>query len=153
MAEVIYSDDEISEVVRQLQDCTLPKDEWTHAAHWAAALAIASAEDEPFAVMAATIPPYNEAVGGQNTDTEGYHDTITYACMALAEMVVGEAEGRSLSDIHAAVMASPLGGMDWLKRHHSPEILWSVAARRKAVEPDLAPLKDALQDVTDNLQG
>ncbi len=147
------SDREILSIAERLQDLSLPKEEWTHAGHWAAALVVARTAQNPFETMAAAIPPYNVATGGENTDTAGYHATITYACITLAELVVAEGKDISLSDLHRAVMASSLGGMDWLKRHYSPERLWSVKARREVMEPDLAPLKDTLQDVTNNLQG
>ncbi|MEO1041576.1 MAG: hypothetical protein AAFX52_04735 [Pseudomonadota bacterium] len=143
-----FNDQDIESIAQRLLDRSLPKVEWTHAAHWAAALVIAKTADDPFATIAAAIPPYNVAVGGQNTDTEGYHATITYACMEMAMMIIAETEQQSLSDIHGTVMASPLGGMSWLNRHYSADLLWSVKARREAFEPDLAPLKDTLQDVT-----
>ncbi|MEM0928224.1 MAG: hypothetical protein AAGI89_02925 [Pseudomonadota bacterium] len=147
------NDAEIKAVAAGLRDLTLPKAQWTHAGHWAAAIVFALEEDEPFEAMAAAIPPYNVATGGENTDTDGYHATITYASMALATMVVARMQDRPLTAMHQAVMASPLGGMDWLKRHYSAERLWSVTARREPMEPDLAPLKDSVQDVTNNHQG
>ncbi|MEM6913939.1 MAG: hypothetical protein AAF511_08170 [Pseudomonadota bacterium] len=147
-----YNDQEIESIAKRLLDRSLPKAEWTHAAHWAAALRIAKTDARPFETIAAAIPPYNEAVGGQNTDTDGYHATVTYACMTLAELVMAEADDDiSLSQIHRTVMTSPLGDMDWLKRHYSTDRLWSVKARREPLEPDLAPLKDTLQDVTHKL--
>ncbi|MEM7739612.1 MAG: hypothetical protein AAF225_02280 [Pseudomonadota bacterium] len=146
-----YNDLEIESIAKRLLDRSLPKAEWTHAAHWAAALRIARTDARPFETIAAAIPPYNEAVGGQNTDSDGYHATITYACMDMAMMIIDHAAQHSLSEIHDAVMASPLGGMAWLSRHYSKDLLWSVKARREPFAPDLAPLKDTLQDVTHKL--
>ena len=61
----------------------LPREEWTHAAHFAAALWLMRyrPELEPAAVMPGLIRAINESVGGVNDDTAGYHETITQASL------------------------------------------------------------------------
>jgi hypothetical protein len=48
--------------------------------------------------------------------------------------------GEQLADSVAAMLASPLAARDVLTRHYSKATLFSVAARRGWVEPDLEPL-------------
>lgn len=136
-------DSAIARLAAGLLDRTLPKAEWTHEGHFAAALwllrhrpDLASAE-----AMRRQISAYNEATGGENTDSAGYHHTITIASLraAAAHLAAAGAEA-SLAVVLARVMASAQGRSDWLLAHWSRERLFTPAARRDWVEPDLAPL-------------
>ena len=79
------SDVEIERIGRGLLDRSLPKAEWTHAGHFAAAFWVLrrpnmdAARDLPGLIRA-----YNEATGVHNTDTTGYHETITLASLRAA---------------------------------------------------------------------
>ena len=125
-----------------LLDRTLPKPEWTHAAHFAAAVWMIA--DRPDLLAARDLPPairaYNEATGVANTDTGGYHETITQASIRAAHHIVHMHSGKSLMDITNALLASPLGDKDWLLAYWSRPALFSMNARRKWLEPDLMPL-------------
>src|SRR5258707_130291 len=80
------SDDEIAAIGVGLLDLSLPKPRWTHAAHFAAALWLISCRQDLDASrdMPGFIRAYNEATGVANTDTEGYHETITQASLRAA---------------------------------------------------------------------
>ena len=123
-----------------LIDRTLPKPEWTHAGHFAAALWLLRHEPEDVVRrrMPAMIRAYNEATGVANTDEGGYHETITLASIAAARAFL---DARPASaPLHAVVdelMASRLGRPDWLLGFWSRARLFSVEARRSWVEPDL----------------
>jgi hypothetical protein len=58
---------------------TLPKAEWTHEAHLAACLWLVRERPDftPESELPDTIRTYNVAVGGENTDSAGYHETLT----------------------------------------------------------------------------
>jgi hypothetical protein len=136
------SDAEIERVARGLIDRSLPYTEWTHAAHFAAALWLLRHPR----VLAAhggierVIRRYNDAVGVPNDDTRGYHATITLASLRGAAAHLATGPGAPLAMVHADVMTSPLGRSRWLLAHWSEARLMSVAARRAWLEPDLAPL-------------
>ncbi|MDE2620079.1 MAG: hypothetical protein KGL54_07940 [Sphingomonadales bacterium] len=122
---------------------TLPKGEWTHAAHFAAALWLLRHDPGRAApeAMRGLISAYNEAVGGENTDTAGYHHTITVASLRAATAHLAAAgPDVPLHAVLEGVMASPLGRSDWPLGYWSRAVLFSVAARREWVDPDLAPL-------------
>ena len=132
------NDTDIIRIGKRLRDRSLPKAEWTHAAHVAAAVYVldrhgARAE----AVMPELIRRYNAATGTPNTDSEGYHHTITLASL---RRIRAEARGGTLSERFARAMAAGLDRADWLLAHYTRERLFSVAARREWVEPDLSPL-------------
>lgn len=121
---------------------SLPKEEWTHAAHFAAVLWLLR-RDGVAAVsrdMPGLIRTYNEGVGGVNSDTEGYHETITQASILAAANMLALNPDAPLHEVLADLMATPLGRSDWLMSYWSKPTLFSVEARRGWVEPDIAPL-------------
>ena len=135
------SDTEIDRIARGVIDRTLPKAEWTHAAHFAAALwLIAQHSDKAQRVMPGLIRAYNEATGTPNTDTSGYHETITLASLRAARSVMRAHEGAALSSVLAALMASEFGRSGWPLAYWRKETLFSAEARRVWVEPDVQGL-------------
>ena len=166
------SDDEIVAIGRGLVARTLPKAQWTHAAHFASALWLMECRPEgcggvgrvgdlashpkaqrtrfrmghllPEADETHTLPglirAYNEATGVANTDSSGYHETITRASLRVARTFREERAELPLFMVCNELMASPLGRSDWVLRHWSREVLFSVEARRGWVAPDLLGL-------------
>ena len=124
---------------------TLPREEWTHEAHLAASTWIVRdradivAEQE----MRLIISAYNEAVGGVNDDSQGYHETITQVYIAGVKAHLAEV-GLAIP-LHEAVnvlLLSERGRRDLPLRFYSKELLFSVAARRGLLEPDRASLSE-----------
>ena len=134
---------DIERIAAGVLDRTHPYAEWTHAAHLAAALWLLRHPDVLLGHggMEPVIRRYNEAVGVPNTDTRGYHATITEASLrATAQALAAAGPAAPLAPILAALLASPLGHSRWLLAHWSEPRLMSLAARRGWLEPDLAPL-------------
>ena len=136
------SDREIAALTRHFVRRTLPKAGWTHAAHFAVALhLLRTSGAATYAEMPPLIRAYNEATGVANTDTDGYHETITIASIRAAHARLKAAPpDRALHAILADLMASELGRSDWLLAHWSKALLFSPDARKHWREPDLAPL-------------
>jgi hypothetical protein len=136
------SDDEIAAIGRGMLDQSLPKPQWTHAAHFAAALWLLARRPDfnAFRDMPGFIRTYNEATGVANTDTAGYHETITQASLRAARSFLDQDPKRSLFATCNALMASSLGKSDWLFEYWTRARLFSVEARRRWVDPDLKPL-------------
>mgnify|MGYP000849801749 CR=1 FL=1 len=133
----------IHDIAARFQDCTLPHAEWTHAAHFAVALWLVRHRPDKAntAGMGPMIRTYNESVGTENSDTSGYHETITRASLDLASAFHARfAPDTPLETVLAALLASPAGRSDWLFAHWTRERLFSPLARREWVAPDLAPL-------------
>ena len=122
---------------------SLPKAEWTHAAHFACTLWLMRRRpdvDLP-ARMPDIIRAYNVSVGGENTDTAGYHETITQASLRAARSVLNaHSPSQPLHEVLDALMASGLGDRDWMLAYWTRERLFSVEARRAWVEPDIGPM-------------
>ena len=141
---MIYSsEDEIRRIGEGMVACTLPREEWTHAAHFAAALWLMRyrPELEPSLEMPRLIRAYNESVGRVNDDTGGYHETITQASLrALRGVLNAYPADVPVYRIVNALMASNMANPNWLLEYWSLARLMSVEARREWLEPDLKAL-------------
>ena len=137
------SDDAVAHVGEGLLACSLPRAEWTHEAHLAATtyLILKHSEIDLDTELPGLILRYNESVGGVNSDSEGYHDTITRAYLRGIRFFLKESDtSRPVHDLVNELLMSPMGRRDWPLRFWSKERLLSVAARRGWVEPDLAAM-------------
>ena len=135
------SDADIERIALGVVDRTLPKPEWTHAAHFAAALWVLRRPDMDAARdMPGLIRAYNTATGVPNTDTEGYHETITQASLRAARCPRAARPGAPLSECLEALLAGPCGRSDWLLAYWTRARLFTAEARRTWVEPDVQPL-------------
>jgi hypothetical protein len=143
MHEPFTSDAEVVAIGEGVRDLTLPKPRWTHAAHFAAAVWLIRACPDivPERDMPGLIRAYNSATGVPNTDTDGYHETITQASLRASRAFL--ATLPDTTPLHVAVnalLASDLGNSRWPLAYWSKERLFSVEARRAWVAPDLQPL-------------
>lgn len=136
-----WTKDTVAAFVARFERGQVTRAEWTHETHLVAGywyvtqLGAAAAIDE----MRRRIRFHNETVGTPNTDDSGYHESITRLYMhAIAANIAGRPSasfGEGLRDL----LASPLSTSTWPLRYYSRERLFSVAARRHWVEPDLKP--------------
>ena len=134
-------DSEIERIGRGVLERTLPKPEWTHAAHFAAAFWVLTRPDmEATRDMPGLIRAYNEATGTPNTDTGGYHETITQVSLRAARAWLEEHRKLALFEALNGLLASEYGRSDWLLTYWSKPVLFSVTARRSWVDPDLRAL-------------
>ena len=143
MPTMFCSDHEIERIGRGLIDRSLPKSEWTHAAHFAAVLWLMRVRRDLdlTAEMPKLIRAYNEATGVANTDSGGYHETITLASIRAARSILERhSDSVPLYRVANELMLCELGRSAWLLRYWSRMRLFSVAARRLWVEPDLIGL-------------
>lgn len=129
---------DIADLLAAFEDRSLPKAEWTHDAHVSVGAVYAHRHGRAaaFEKLRAAIPAYNLSVGGENTDTSGYHDTITaYYAGAAAHAVAGAA---SDSEAVAKALASPHLTREAPLIYWSRDVLFSTEARRRFVGPDRA---------------
>nr|WP_223262907.1 hypothetical protein [Sphingobium sp. SCG-1] len=124
-------------------DRTLPKAQWTHAAHFAACLWLLRCREDLIAErdMPDMIRAYNGSTGGVNSDSTGYHETITLASIQATRHFMDKSrQNTPLHIIHAWLMEGNCGQKDWLLRYWSTELLMSTTALKSWTAPDLQPL-------------
>lgn len=144
----LFADDAaIAHVGEGLLARTLPRAEWTHEAHLAACLWLV--RERPAMDVEGDLPAiirrYNESVGGVNDDRQGYHETLTQLYVAGCRVQLAEAQAVGLTELVNTMIAGPRGARDWPLRYYSHDRLFSVAARRALVLPDLMA-SDAVAD-------
>jgi hypothetical protein len=135
-------DEAIRSVGTRFLDCTLPKSEWTHEAHISTScwILVERSDILPERDLPGLIRRYNESVGGVNSDSEGYHETITQVFIRTLRRALAGGEGEALHARVNAILRAPEGRRDWPLRFYSPELLFSKEARLAWMEPDLGRL-------------
>ena len=137
------SDAEVAHIGEGLLACSLPRGEWTHEAHLAATtyLLLCRPEVDLDHALPGLIRRYNESVGGVNSDSEGYHETITRVYLCGVRLFLSGAELQEpLWKLVNGLLLSPMGLRDWPLRFYSRARLLSTEARLNFVPPDIADL-------------
>ena len=138
-----HSDAEIEHLREGLLARTLSRDEWTHEAHLAATtyLLLRRPDVDLDRELPTIIRRFNKSVGGVNSETEGYHETITRVFLHGVRLFLAEADPKEpLHELVNELLLSPMGRRDWPLRFYTRDRLLSVKARRDFIPPDLAAL-------------
>jgi hypothetical protein len=140
------SEAEIDEFIAAFEAGTLPKERWTHGAHifpgacYVHRLGEATAIDQ----MRTCIRRYNEAVGGKNTETSGYHETVTLLWIKILHRFRSglPASETSMNRTTFAALAVEKFAHDReiLRRFYDFDVIGSTEARRTWVPPNLCSL-------------
>jgi hypothetical protein len=138
------SPEALEELVARFLDRTLPHGEWTHQAH----LSVGMWHVHRFGTVEAlerlreNIRRLNDVHGTPNSETRGYHETITRAYVTVLAHYIVTRNAESIANSVAALLASPVAAKDYLLRYYSKDRLMSPEARAAWVEPDLGDLGD-----------
>jgi hypothetical protein len=128
--------------LRGFEEGTLHKSEWTHSAHVAAAASYLFGSDfqTVLPLMRARISAFNLAVGGANTATSGYHETLTHFWLLIvAESLRQHPPTSSLEAArHAVSVFGEARALHTL--YYSGDVVKDTAARQQWRAPDLLPL-------------
>jgi hypothetical protein len=119
------------------------KEEWTHQAHLVAGYWYVEhlGADQAIEALRKRIRFHNECIGTANTDSGGYHESITRLFVYGIAALRAQQPARNLEEGLNALLASPMNASAWPLQFYSRERLSSVAARRRWVEPDLKPCR------------
>ncbi|MDJ1494671.1 hypothetical protein QNI19_17120 [Cytophagaceae bacterium DM2B3-1] len=135
---------DIRELIYGFESGTLPKEKWTHEAHLLMALWYlwSYSSDEAIPRICEGIQKYNIASGGQNTDTSGYHETLTLFWIS----VVAKFLEKHILETSIEALANQLVEEKYPTslplNYYSREQVFSVQARKEWVEPDIKPLSE-----------
>ena len=131
---------EIDAFLAAFEGCTLPKERWTHGAHLLTGACYVHAYGQAAAIerMRRCIRRYNESVGGKNTETSGYHETITIAWIKLLDGLRREAGEVDRAEFARLAVEHFEGDKEVFRRYYDFDLVGSVEARRSWVEPTLA---------------
>ena len=140
--EHLSSDEAFDRFLAGFEAGTLPKAEWTHGAHIAvgASYLFGSGVVSVLPLMRYRISAYNVAAGGANTETSGYHETLTrFWLNIIAAFLHRSAPASRLEAARLAV--AEFGQRRSLHTHYySGNVVTDNFARREWRAPDLQPL-------------
>lgn len=130
---------ELDSLAEAFLNCTLPKAQWTHLSH----LKVGAwhvhryGAEEGLRHLRDGIRRLNGSHGVPNSETRGYHETITAVYVRLIEQFLREG---SREEAVSRILESDLRAKDFLFHFYSRERLLSVQARKEWLEPDIQPL-------------
>ncbi|MBN9382238.1 MAG: hypothetical protein J0H74_15825 [Chitinophagaceae bacterium] len=130
-------------LVSRFEDHTLPKEQWTHTAHCMVALWYCIKYPLPLAVQKIRkgIQSYNISIGGANTDTSGYHETITlFYTTKIADYLITKGILELTDEQIALFLQQPFLARDYIFHFYDTGRLLSKEARRYWVSPDVPDL-------------
>ena len=136
------TESEHQDLIARFHEGAVPASEFTHAAHLIVGLWHAATLDQAIALtrMRAGILRLNAAHGTPNSDTRGYHETITRFYMQVVSRHVAR-EGRAGDWAERANrFVARYGSRELPLAHYSEARLKSAEARYGWVEPDVKPL-------------
>jgi len=140
----LFPDDAaVRHIGKGLLACALRREEWTHEAHLAACLWLLA--ERPDIVPERDLPDlirrFNESLGGVNSDSEGYHETITQCFIRAVRLFLARTDpALPLVEKVNGLLASEEGRREWPMCFYDPKTLFSVEARKGWVEPDVAEM-------------
>jgi hypothetical protein len=131
---------EIDAFLAGFEGCTLPKERWTHGAHLLTGACYVHALGQAAAIdrMRTCVKRYNESVGGKNTETSGYHETITVAWIKLLDALLRESGEMQRAAFARLAVERFAGDREIFRRYYAFDLVSSVEARRNWVPPTLA---------------
>jgi hypothetical protein len=140
MPALPLTEPEIDAFLAAFEGGSLPKEQWTHSAHLLTGACYVHALGEAAAIdkMRLCVSRYNEAVGGKNTDTSGYHETITIAWIKLLHGLLRESPPLERASFARLAVQRFADDREILRRYYAFDLVKSAEARRTWIPPTLA---------------
>lgn len=132
-----YSIEDAEDLVQSFLNCTMDKWDWTHEAHLVAGLYVVTHHgDQSLSFMRNAISRFNESVGTANTDTSGYHETLTYFWLNRIREACTDTDGSLSWDqrtLNYLLVNQDLTNRNVWLEHYSEEQIKSVRARKEVI--------------------
>lgn len=120
----------------------MPKEQWTHGAHLltGACYVRELGREAALEKMRVCVRRYNESVGGKNTETSGYHETITAMWIRLLHRLWQESQPLERAAFAALAVEQFEPRKAVFREYYDFDVVGSTEARLNWVEPTLKPL-------------
>lgn len=134
------TEQEIDAFLAEFEEGRLPKARWTHGAHLLTGACYVHALGEAAAIdkMSLCVRRHNESVGTANTDTGGYHETITIAWIKLLAGLLRDTGSMERAAFAAFAVERFVNDKGIFSRYYDFDLPGSVEARRTWIAPTLA---------------
>jgi hypothetical protein len=142
MPTLPVTEEEIDGFLAAFEGGRLPKTEWTHAAHLltGACYVHALGRDAALSKMRECVWRHNEAVGTLNSETSGYHETITVMWIRLLDGLKRESDSIGRAAFAALAVERFAGRRDIFREYYDFDLVGSTEARMRWVGPTLKSL-------------
>lgn len=142
MPTLPVTEEEIDGFLAAFEGGRLPKTEWTHAAHLltGACYVHALGRDAALGKMRECVRRHNEAVGTLNSETSGYHETITVMWIRLLDGLKRESDSIGRAEFAALAVERFAARRDIVREYYDFDLVGSTEARMRWVEPTLKSL-------------
>ncbi len=139
---ILEAEAELDEFLRDFETGAFPASRWDHRAHLAMAAGyltrMTPAAALPF--LRERIKAYNESQGGRNTETSGYHESLTVFWIGIVARHLEGLDPRLSRVEKTRSVVETFGAQRGLFRAYwSFDVVASVEARAKWIPPDAAP--------------
>lgn len=127
--------EDVRKLVSRFEDCSLPHEEWNHTAHLLVGLWYCQHHDfnQALRKMKFGVTAYNQATGTINSDTDGYHETITrFWLMVILEFIKSSNKD---SDLYNSFVNSRYAKRDYIFNFYDRTHLFSKEARHSWLKP------------------
>lgn len=130
---------EAQTMLSKFEALTLSREEWTHSAHFIVAFWYCLRKPIPEAIVAIRegIKALNISLGGQNTDTTGYHETVTiFYIHLIAVFIVTEGIDQFSDASLEKLLEQSFCEKGYVHRFYTTARLMGKEARLSWVRPD-----------------
>ncbi|WP_196893829.1 hypothetical protein [Aureivirga marina] len=131
--------DDLFTYVEKFEKKTFTKEEWTHEAHLIIGFWYCThlSRTEVFPFLKRNIKELNEKMGNQNTDTTGYHETITLFWFWVITEYIENHESNYIPEMLDDFLESRFSKQEYIFKFYSKSLLETTKARRIFVLPDI----------------
>jgi hypothetical protein len=131
------------EIIKAFIVKKLPRERWTHEAHLIVSAHYCLAFDCIVALkfLRNNIIEYNELSGTLNTDSSGYHETLTRFWIIITKNFINNNSDLGKEELIRSFINSEYASKTLHLEYYSPEIIYSNRARHDWVDPNLKKLK------------
>lgn len=133
---------EIDAFLAAFESGTLAKERFTHAGHLLTGACFVHSLGEAAAVdhMRLCVRRFNEAVGGKNTETSGYHETITVFWIKILAALQAANARLPRADFAAFAVEQYRDRRDLFQEFYDFDPVASTEARRTWIAPTVKPI-------------
>jgi hypothetical protein len=141
-----YPIEEAEKLIAAFENCTLDKADWSHEAHLLVGIKMCILHKKnAYAEMKKRVIRYNEAVGTINSESSGYHETITHYWITVLYHFCEKNNIKTFNQlaVDTLLFAEALAQRNSFLEYYSKDLIMSSKARLALVAPDLKTLQNA----------
>jgi len=144
MSSLPTTEPDLDSFLAAFESGTLPKERWTHAAHLLTGACYVHRLGQTAAIdhMRHSVRHYNEAGGGKNTATSGYHETITVFWITVLDALLHHMQPISRTDFAALAVERFTSQRDLFRRFYDFDVIGSIEARATWISPTLEDIEN-----------